>query len=71
MLVDPIVSAVAGDSHKNAETRRALAPLVEFAERAKCALIGISHFTKGTLLRRRRLQQAVHVTFQGAAALTN
>jgi putative DNA primase/helicase len=48
MLVDPIVSAVAGDSHKNAETRRALAPLVEFAERSRCALIGISHFTKGT-----------------------
>src|SRR5262249_5420302 len=32
MIVDPIVSAVAGDSHKNSETRRGLQPLVEFAE---------------------------------------
>jgi len=48
MIVDPIVSAVAGDSHQNAEVRRALAPLVAFAESAGCALIGITHFTKGT-----------------------
>jgi putative DNA primase/helicase len=48
MIVDPIVSAVAGDSHQNAEIRRALAPLVTFAESAGCALIGITHFTKGT-----------------------
>jgi putative DNA primase/helicase len=48
MIVDPIVSAVAGDSHQNAEVRRALAPLVTFAECADCALIGITHFTKGT-----------------------
>ena len=48
LIVDPIVSAVAGDSHKNAEVRRALAPLVTFAEACGAALMGISHFTKGT-----------------------
>ena len=29
LIVDPIVSAVAGDSHKNAEVRRGLQPLVD------------------------------------------
>lgn len=48
LIVDPIVSAVSGDSHKNAETRRALQPLVDLATRLHCAVLGISHFTKGT-----------------------
>ncbi len=48
MVVDPIVSAVAADSHKNSETRRALQPLVDFAEASECALIGVTHFTKAT-----------------------
>src|SRR5215218_1918031 len=38
MIVDPIVSAVAGDSHKNAEVRRGLAPLVAFAEQSGAPL---------------------------------
>jgi putative DNA primase/helicase len=48
LIVDPIVSAVAGDSHKNTETRRALQPLVDLGERIGCAILGISHFSKGT-----------------------
>lgn len=48
LVIDPVVSAVAGDSHKNAETRRALQPLVEFAQRTGAAVWGISHFSKGT-----------------------
>lgn len=48
LIVDPIVSAVAGDSHKNAEVRRALAPLVDLAGRMGCALVGVTHFSKGT-----------------------
>jgi putative DNA primase/helicase len=48
LIVDPIVSAVAGDSHKNGETRRALQPLVDLAESAGSAVLGISHFSKGT-----------------------
>lgn len=48
LLVDPIVSAVAGDSHKNSETRRSLQPLVDLAKDVGCAVLGISHFAKGT-----------------------
>lgn len=48
MVVDPIVSAVAGDSHKNSETRRGLQPLADLAQARRCALLGVTHFTKGT-----------------------
>lgn len=48
LIVDPIVSAVMGDSHKNAEVRRSLQPLVDLASAMRCALIGITHFSKGT-----------------------
>lgn len=47
ILIDPVVSAVAGDSHKNTEVRRALQPLVDFAGAAGAALVGITHFSKG------------------------
>jgi putative DNA primase/helicase len=48
IVVDPIVSAVAGDSHKNADTRRALQPLVDLAASVNAALLGITHLSKGT-----------------------
>lgn len=48
LIVDPIVSAVAGDSHKNAEVRRSLQPLADLAANRHCALLGITHFSKGT-----------------------
>lgn len=47
LIVDPVVSAVAGDSHKNTEVRRALQPLVDMASRLDAAVLGISHFSKG------------------------
>jgi len=47
VIVDPVVSAVAGDSHKNTEVRRALQPLVDLASRLDAAMLGISHFSKG------------------------
>lgn len=47
MIIDPIVNAVAGDSHKNGEVRRALQPVVDFGEKLKCAVLGITHFSKG------------------------
>jgi putative DNA primase/helicase len=47
LMVDPVVSAVAGDSHKNTEVRRALQPLVDLAAATDCAVVGISHFSKG------------------------
>jgi len=46
--VDPIVSAVAGDSHKNAEVRRAMQPLVDLGQHLRAAVLGTTHFTKGT-----------------------
>jgi putative DNA primase/helicase len=48
LVVDPVVSAVAADSHKNGEVRRALQPLVDLAARVGCALLGITHLSKGT-----------------------
>jgi hypothetical protein len=48
LILDPVVSAIAGDSHKNTETRRALQPLVRLAERQRIAVLGITHFSKGS-----------------------
>jgi putative DNA primase/helicase len=48
LVIDPIVSAIAGDSHKNAEVRRGLQPLADLASDLGCALLGITHFSKGT-----------------------
>lgn len=48
IVIDPIVSAVSGDSHKNAETRRGLQPLVDLAREINAALVGITHLSKGT-----------------------
>jgi hypothetical protein len=48
ILIDPLVAASAGDSHKNAETRRGLQPLVDVAIERNICVLGITHFTKGT-----------------------
>ncbi|MFC4822235.1 AAA family ATPase [Dokdonella ginsengisoli] len=48
IIVDPVVTAVGGDSHKNTEVRRGLQPLVNMADRLGAAVIGISHFSKGS-----------------------
>lgn len=48
LVVDPIVSAISGDSHKNAEVQRGLQPLVDMAGEMDCAVLGITHFSKGT-----------------------
>ena len=47
LIVDPIVSAVVGDSHKNTEVRRALQPVVDLASTCGFAVLGITHFSKG------------------------
>jgi len=48
LICDPVVSAVTGDSHKNTEVRRALQPLVDLGIELGCAILGISHFSKGS-----------------------
>jgi putative DNA primase/helicase len=48
LILDPISSAIVGDSHKAAEVRKDLQPLVDLAEKLDFALLGITHFAKGT-----------------------
>lgn len=48
LVIDPVVSAISGNSHKNAEVRRGLQPLVDLAAELGCAVVGITHFSKGT-----------------------
>jgi putative DNA primase/helicase len=48
LILDPILSAISGDSHKAAEVRRGLQPVVDLAEALGCAVLGITHFGKGT-----------------------
>jgi putative DNA primase/helicase len=48
LIIDPVVSAISGDSHKNAEVRRGLQPLADLAASMNCALLGVTHFSKGT-----------------------
>jgi putative DNA primase/helicase len=48
VILDPIVMVTKGDSHKNAETRRDLAPVRALAEETGVAVLGITHFTKGS-----------------------
>ena len=48
LIIDSIASAVSGDSYKNSEVRRGLQPLVDLASITGCAVLGVTHFTKGT-----------------------
>ena len=48
LIVDPIVSAVAGDNHRNNEVRRGLQPLVDLGAHLGAAVLGVTHLTKGT-----------------------
>jgi len=47
IVIDPVSTAVAGDSHKNTEVRRGLQPLVDLATNINAALLGITHLSKG------------------------
>jgi hypothetical protein len=48
LIIDPIVSAVTGDMHKANDVRRSLQSIVDFAAEMDCAVLGITHFAKGT-----------------------
>ena len=48
LILDPISSTVSGDSHQNTVVRRSLQPVVDLAAKVRCAVVGITHFTKGT-----------------------
>jgi putative DNA primase/helicase len=47
LVLDPVVSVVLGDSHKNTEVRRAMQPLVELGAALGAVVLGITHFSKG------------------------
>jgi len=47
IVIDPVSTAVAGDSHKNTEVRLGLQPLVDLATTINAALLGITHLSKG------------------------
>ena len=46
LIIDPIISAVAGDMHRANDVRRSLQPVVDFAQEFDCAVLGITHFAK-------------------------
>jgi putative DNA primase/helicase len=48
LIIDPIVTAVIGDMHKANDVRRSLQAIVDFAAEMNCAVLGITHFAKGT-----------------------
>lgn len=48
LLLDPVVNVVKGDMHRANEVRRSLQSVVDFAEAHQCAVLGISHFSKGS-----------------------
>lgn len=49
LLIDPIVCAIKGDMHRANDVRRGLQAIVDFAEKNRCAVLGISHFSKGSI----------------------
>jgi putative DNA primase/helicase len=48
LIIDPIVSAVAGDMNKANEVRRGLQAIVDFAADLDCCVVGITHFNKSS-----------------------
>jgi hypothetical protein len=48
LIVDPIVNAITGDMNKANDVRRSLQSFVDFAGAMNCAVLGITHFTKGS-----------------------
>ncbi|WP_263355500.1 AAA family ATPase, partial [Acidicapsa acidisoli] len=48
LIIDPIITAVTGDMHKANDVRRDLQTIVDFAAEMNCAVLGITHFAKGT-----------------------
>lgn len=48
LIFDPLVNLIRGDMHRANEVRQGLQMVVDFAERHCCAVLGISHLSKGT-----------------------
>jgi len=48
LVLDPIISVVSGDSHKSGDVRKSLQPLIDLGASCGCAILGITHFSKGS-----------------------
>ena len=48
LVIDPLISAVAGDAHRANDVRRYLQPIVDLAGELNCAVIGIHHQAKNS-----------------------
>lgn len=48
LVLDPVSAAYVGDSHKDAEVRASLQPVINLAERFDVAMLGIAHFAKNS-----------------------
>jgi hypothetical protein len=48
VVLDPVALMIAGDSHKNVETRVGLQPLVDLCAGTSAAGLGVHHFSKST-----------------------
>ena len=49
IIIDPLVATIGNkDSHKNAEARMGLQPLVDLGIETRAAILGVHHFSKGT-----------------------
>ncbi|MGV8842673.1 MAG: AAA family ATPase [Pseudomonas sp.] len=47
LIFDPLINLIRGDMHRANEVRQGLQMVVDFAERHCCAVLGISHLSKG------------------------
>jgi hypothetical protein len=48
VVIDPLAKVAVKDSHRNAETRRDLQPVVDLCRETGAAVLGIHHLAKGT-----------------------
>lgn len=50
VVLDPLMSTIGAgiDTHRERDTRTALDPLARLADRARCMVLGIAHFNKGS-----------------------
>lgn len=48
IIFDPLTSLIKGDTNKQVDVRDSLRWVVDLAEKKCCAVLGITHFTKGT-----------------------
>jgi putative DNA primase/helicase len=48
LIIDPLMSAIKGDAHRANDVRRDLQAVVDLAAQHNCAVVGITHFSKGS-----------------------